>query len=750
MAEKLYYCDTCNVHLSGPQPAIQHYNGSKHKKKEALAKSNTLFPAADDSSPSQCMNYSTLRSLSGLDGQLSSLKLPGLVSAASGNWMESGNTLKSVEAGRTCSVVMVPSLNPDLPPVPVTVTENVLPATEYELHGDSGSCYLCDVEFTSEQHANQHLSGQKHLKAKKRWEEKREQLQMTVSGLCPSMKSKPIAMCQPLVCEVPAKNSISDIVAKYNSNRPAPPPPSASAAESTSFVDGPQQWFTCEVCKKKMNTVEMLDLHKQSVAHLKKVQQQQPGAVFGDNTVWLSCPACQKKLNSPAQLEIHMTNHSRPSTTLSDYTPDCPAERGTTPTLATSVAQFHHCDICNKYMNTALQLELHQQSPAHQKKVSFNASGNNGDNTVWQICPVCSKRLNSLKQLDIHMSSHRGISERSLLNDLPRDNTDNVYKGTETQLMSTAVTGEMIKNLKARISETGKLSAAVDFGEKEDVKNLLKPVDELQLKERSSQDDDRVSESLTRRESAARNWPNTTETCQFNSANQTAGQAAAVADYADDKEAADSVVTSENQLRAVMLDNKTQQNSNNATSPAASEAGVVCTSTAAAPADDGDAERLVADDDLITTGCCSDTCVYHCELCDVHLNGDEPRNMHLTGAKHISCRQKAAETLSSEHNPFSPNFRYCCQLCNVPFNTLRDKKCHERGQQHTSKSVRFMRAPDRQLPDVVLPTDAVENINHAPASLVTSTPRSYQEELYFKSLVADSICFLPTGIGLVY
>jgi len=33
MAEKLFYCETCDVHLTGPQPALQHYSGTRHRKK---------------------------------------------------------------------------------------------------------------------------------------------------------------------------------------------------------------------------------------------------------------------------------------------------------------------------------------------------------------------------------------------------------------------------------------------------------------------------------------------------------------------------------------------------------------------------------------------------------------------------------------------------------------------------------------------------------------------------------------------
>jgi len=792
MAERLYYCDTCDIHLTGPQPAMQHYSGSRHRKKEAVkaAQSSSVFLAPVDASMN--VNYTT----AGSDRRAGSLDLSSALSSYSVDCTMSENTLKSVEIAPTCNVVMVPSSNPDLPPVPVTMMENAIPQTEYEFDGSSGSCFLCGTELTSQQHADQHLSGQKHVKAKRRWESRRDQLQATVSGLSTSMKSKPIAMCQPLVCETPAKDYISDIISKHNSSESAPALTAAvAAAKSTSVVDR-MQWFSCDVCNKQVNTVEMLELHKRSPAHLKKAERQQSGAVSGDNTVWQTCPICQKRLNSLTQLEIHMTNHSRPTDV-----PNCPP--ASLSAVATPDGQWHHCHVCNKYMNTAVQLELHRQSPAHQKVAVQREgllTGNVGDNTVWQTCTVCNKRLNSLKQLDIHMKSH-GLSGRSLLNDTPSNDVDCLYRGTENQLTFTAVTEGLFTDENTTLFAAEKISPSIEFGQKIDAGNLSALVDELQIKEETSQGDVEMLHSLvdndqlnrSRRQETlddcADETPSQTElssdarrsaahdavvmstnllqlvktegldlsqhqtrqTSSENSGGQITDQAevnsatAAAADD-DDGDDKDGVMMAQSQpMSRASLDSKVEWTSNNLTSPATCDTDVNSASSAAAAA-----EKLVTDDDLITTGCCASvSCVYHCELCNVHLSGDEPRSTHLTGNKHILCRQKAEETTSSDDNPFSPNFRYFCQLCNVPYNTLRDKRQHERGQQHISKSVRCVPAPHRLLPHLVLPTNRHED-NCMPDSLVTSKPRSYQEELYFKAVVDDSICFLPTGSLRIY
>ena len=724
MAEKLFYCDTCNVHLTGQQPALQHYDGSKHRKNEALklVRGNATESERQTGSPGSAAGYPD-------DG------------------MKSETGLKSLEAAPACNIVMVPSLNPSLPPVPVTMTENVLPQTEYDFNGIGGSCHLCDIQLTSQQHADQHLAGQRHLKAKKRWEARREQLQMTVSGLCPSMKSKPIAMCQPLVCELPAKYNIGGSITKHSSNKPALPP-TATASESTD-VDG-MQWFSCEVCDKSMNTVEMLELHRQSPPHLRKVERQQLGALSGDNTIWQSCPTCQKKLNSPTQLEIHMTHHRRP-TSVSNY-PPASSESRTPPLAATPGVQCHYCDICNKFVNTAVQLDLHRQSPAHQKKAALRdnpQAGNIGDNTVWQTCSVCNKRVNSMKQLDIHMDSH-GPAAKSLLCGAPRGDVDTLYSDTPNQLTCTET---VLRNVNmSLLAAAENIDPPIEFRDEVDVKSLNRPLNQLP-QQAASQDDAGISESVM---SSGSNHHTDVSQLGRNNAQQLADTFASQAAKFTSNVAtiADDVVKLSNSLPLAKSDshdlsnNETRHTSSGyLVSQAARQTGDNSATTTATDDDDDDddeANKLVTDDDLITSGCCqSFGCVYHCELCDVHLSGDEPKNMHLTGSKHIACRQKAEET--PEHNPFSPRFSFFCALCNVPFNTTKDKRQHERGQQHISRSLRCLQAPHRLMPQVILPTDSDQHCC-MPDSLVTSTPRSYQEELYFKTLVADSICFLPTGI----
>ena len=103
------YCRVCKVVLNGLAPAKQHYTSERHKKKESAA--------CDITGPSAT---STVQ-----------------------------------QTSEACAPV------------------NDLPDRAYEFNGVHGKCFLCDIVLTSKEHMEQHLSGKKHAKKEKNWEEQR-------------------------------------------------------------------------------------------------------------------------------------------------------------------------------------------------------------------------------------------------------------------------------------------------------------------------------------------------------------------------------------------------------------------------------------------------------------------------------------------------------------------------------------------------------------------------------------------------
>ena len=109
------------------------------------------------------------------------------------------------------------------------------------------------------------------------------------------------------------------------------------AAQNDTIFINRQIWYQCHVCNCDVNTREMLRIHEQSPKHKKSVERAalagtvgvrtatgSPGTVQGlgmDRTVWHTCQVCNKRLNSMQQLSTHMQSHGR---TVSNMTIDPP------------------------------------------------------------------------------------------------------------------------------------------------------------------------------------------------------------------------------------------------------------------------------------------------------------------------------------------------------------------------------------------------------------------------------------------
>ena len=109
------------------------------------------------------------------------------------------------------------------------------------------------------------------------------------------------------------------------------------------FIDG-QPKFRCHHCQCNLDTMKMLEIHKQSPKHLKAVQAGTiagggVGSIGVDRTIWHTCDVCQKKLNSAQQLRTHMQSHS---VGLGTLTTDSPVRRrvGASGVSQTLIDQF--------------------------------------------------------------------------------------------------------------------------------------------------------------------------------------------------------------------------------------------------------------------------------------------------------------------------------------------------------------------------------------------------------------------------
>ena len=123
------------------------------------------------------------------------------------------------------------------------------------------------------------------------------------------------------------------------------------AAQNDTILINGQIWYRCHVCNCDVNTRQMLRIHQQSPKH-KKAKERAAlagtgssrtatgglGTVQGlgmDRTVWHTCEVCNKRLNSVQQLSTHMQSHGRAVSNMtidpplgpavSNRASDCPA-----------------------------------------------------------------------------------------------------------------------------------------------------------------------------------------------------------------------------------------------------------------------------------------------------------------------------------------------------------------------------------------------------------------------------------------
>ena len=142
----------------------------------------------------------------------------------------------------------------------------------------------------------------------------------------------------------------------------------------------------CNLCQLALTSVQHMRQHMAGKKHEKKKMEQGIGSA---NTAKVLPPAVSMSIGLA-------------------HTPE-----------AKTVLNRHWCTVCQKGTDTAIQLSLHMQSPAHLKKLkqkeTLDVQGGGGflnpnDNTYWHTCDVCRKKVNSSSQLEIHMRSHFGIA----------------------------------------------------------------------------------------------------------------------------------------------------------------------------------------------------------------------------------------------------------------------------------------------------------------------------------------------------
>ncbi|XP_052231910.1 uncharacterized protein LOC127845174 isoform X4 [Dreissena polymorpha] len=238
----------------------------------------------------------------------------------------------------------------------------------------TGRCFLCRVDFTSEQHMQQHVSGKNHLKAKQHKQTRRPVSTVSVADLQPS---KRVFVCDACSVTISGYDNYQQHLqgAKHMKNT------------TTSAFDAIDKtiWHTCSVCYTQCNTSEHLLIHMKAKHAIEEI----------DVPVKVSyCDICKVPCSGEDNYRQHLEGAKhRKAAGISSELPIIES---------TDRTAWCVCPTCGVKTNTFKHLEIHMRSK-HAQDAVHPAKGNPFDKTSWHKCTVCGSKAITVEQLQTHM-----------------------------------------------------------------------------------------------------------------------------------------------------------------------------------------------------------------------------------------------------------------------------------------------------------------------------------------------------------
>ncbi|XP_052231599.1 uncharacterized protein LOC127845015 isoform X1 [Dreissena polymorpha] len=249
----------------------------------------------------------------------------------------------------------------------------------------TGRCFLCRVDFTSEQHMQQHVSGKNHLKAQQHKQTRRPVSTVSVADLQPS---KRVFVCDACSVTISGYDNYQQHLqgAKHMKNT------------TTSAFDAIDKtiWHTCSVCFTQCNTSEHLLIHMKAKHAIEEIDV--PVKVF-------YCDICKVPCSGEDNYRQHLEGAKhRKAAGISSELPIIES---------TDRTAWCVCPTCGVKTNTFKHLEIHMRSK-HAQDAVHPAKGNPFDKTSWHKCTVCGSKAITVEQLQTHMiQTHQTWAENS-------------------------------------------------------------------------------------------------------------------------------------------------------------------------------------------------------------------------------------------------------------------------------------------------------------------------------------------------
>lgn len=745
------FCNVCNLDLTSEEHAKQHVNGQKHLKAKQRFGNNIQtqeIPSPKSSNTVPQKEYA----FDGMHGYCFVCKID-LTSHQHASQHLNGKPHAKAKASQSSSFHQTPSSSPQQSRSSSANDKSDI-KQEYVFTGGRGFCYICNLELTSNVHAQQHLSGKSHEKAKQK-----------VCGSIPS--SLPL---------------------------------------------------TCEICKKSFSGPECASQHFSSAKHLQKealVKAENPTApvanreILGavataiDKTQWVLCEVCNVRLNSVEQLNIHKNS------------PKHKAEEEKLARMGTNVEVMKTSDFNMDAIKPRFQVQNTGVLPAAQMKDivgqkpvnSFKSSLSSfGPDSFLSNQPGMFAQ--ELGKEDLTMGTFHTLDIHSILNEKPievpvidfEDDTSPKVKYIEGQVGQTEHARlHEEKNLKEKCREkefekemiSDKMNTSsssqssfempelesIDSSKrntcdketksKKDLENLTKkwlnsneprppgayPYDSLKSNETrcSSSGDNNASLSRIDNKSFIPSEKTGTVSSQ-SSLQQNVSSALASGHHVmksnsnqtgtelDAKKLEDRDKKSTTQNTADSKSNSPIKGPSNSRSSGSALVTRVSNSNSRGGTKDGGGSTLLYDSSDSSDESDDQDDFFRCTSIDVQ------QRLQELGIDSLSAKPTESLVFIKPNNDVRPSSgvpKYYCEICKTQMNSKKSYKSHMEGRRHMQR-VAVMDAQPRSHQPIV---KEVLNQGNTHCSITAWTPRSYQWELYGRAMEGDRVIFLPTGTG---
>ncbi|XP_071104399.1 uncharacterized protein [Haliotis cracherodii] len=697
------WCNVCSIELTSSQHAQQHLNGKNHTNALARWQATNRHEESKESAERRLYEFDGMRGFC----NVCNIELTSKAHASqhlAGKPHEKAvqrlNLVDAVDAHRD-------------PSSGVSQPGDAMEEPAYVFTGGRGRCFVCNIELTSPQHATQHLQGRSHARA----EEKRKMInQNGILSLQCKVCLKSFSGQESAAQHYASAKHISKAGLTKGSLDPVGIEAGGlySAGRENSVGHSPRNMYVCEVCQCQVNSFEQLSIHKKSPKHLQTVEKKQRYvavalSAYGDeNSRGSSVEDSQDKTESKqgSYKDVWEALRTGEVTAVKGITPNTEVKE-----IISSISRSVPITTASNVSSDLVGHWEHLDTDGRQStRVSEAGSG------VRKLSSTnsASKTLSTERERSPGMSAaaEETVSKDNRINTEITPSRNVIFKSTS---LAKLVMGRGSTIVNPTITTTDAMplrmrTAAITQPTSTDVGDT----DDFQDNVKGSGGSRRPStHNPLKNQTTVRHRGNKVPLDVFENLNS------------DEEESSRSkTLPLDDDLPGGEADSLISYNTN--------------------------ASSILNDGPHVSMG--SSTTDHNHSIAP-----RQDRNISLlTDAESSICPSSNFELLIGHvgigaipkvppKNPFGGYYKFYCDICNRPMNTDKDYQAHlqSRAHQQQAAEVEAPRVNLGQIQRVLSIDDAEEAAYH-----VTNTmPRSYQVDLFCKTMEGDKVIFLPTGTG---